>query len=299
MPDRRARVALWHPQYLERLARTYWKYLSRVTLGLIRVVLHRARARRRPDSAARSCCCASARRNTTSRAIAESCSWRIQDGLLVSRRNEGCLEIDVRRMESDRQGYGRVHVEVEVSNFYPAIAHLGRALGLRPDAVAHPRARHARLPALARPARARGVRRRPLRARAVASRSTSATRRGRASRCSSPRSPPPCSSGARATSGYPRSGRRSRARSIPATSISASREDGLAPIELMKPWKRPGKRRASTGDTGRAQRLGVGLALVAQRVEARRDHERRRGARQVLRQDRRAQRSRRHPSPPA
>jgi hypothetical protein len=29
--------ALWDPMHLERLARTYWKYLSRVTLGLIRV----------------------------------------------------------------------------------------------------------------------------------------------------------------------------------------------------------------------------------------------------------------------
>ena len=48
--------------------------------------------------------------------------WRIQDGLLVSKRNEGYLEIDVKRMESDRQGYARVHVEVEVANFYPAIA---------------------------------------------------------------------------------------------------------------------------------------------------------------------------------
>jgi hypothetical protein len=48
--------------------------------------------------------------------------WNIQDGLLVSRRNEGYLEIDVRRMESDRPGFGRAHVEVEVSNFYPAIA---------------------------------------------------------------------------------------------------------------------------------------------------------------------------------
>ncbi len=28
---------LWNPKNLERLARTYWKYLSRVTLGLIRV----------------------------------------------------------------------------------------------------------------------------------------------------------------------------------------------------------------------------------------------------------------------
>src|SRR3954468_6672592 len=29
--------AIWSPMHLERLARTYWKYLSRVTLGLIRV----------------------------------------------------------------------------------------------------------------------------------------------------------------------------------------------------------------------------------------------------------------------
>ena len=30
-------LALWEPMYLERLARTYWKYLSRTTLGIIRV----------------------------------------------------------------------------------------------------------------------------------------------------------------------------------------------------------------------------------------------------------------------
>ena len=89
--------------------------------------------------------------------------WRIQDGLLVSKRNEGYLEIDVKRMESDRQGYARVHVEVEVANFYPALVDVDRALGLRQHAVAHPRAGHARVPALARPARARGVRGRALR----------------------------------------------------------------------------------------------------------------------------------------
>jgi hypothetical protein len=50
--------------------------------------------------------------------------WRIQDGLLVSKPNEGYLEIDVRRMPSDRQGYARIHVEVEVSNFYPALSTL-------------------------------------------------------------------------------------------------------------------------------------------------------------------------------
>ena len=89
--------------------------------------------------------------------------WRIQDGLLVSKRNEGYLEIDVKRMESDRQGYARVHVEVEVANFYPAIATFVARWVYVQHAVAHPRARHARLPALAGQARARGVRRRALR----------------------------------------------------------------------------------------------------------------------------------------
>ncbi len=112
---------LWNAMNLERLARTYWKYLSRVTLGLIRVtytenerlvvfigrpfVLLRFHA---PDYEL-----------SEDRGIVR---WRIQNGLLVSRTDEGYLEIDVKRMPSDRQGYGRVHVEVEVSNFYPAIA---------------------------------------------------------------------------------------------------------------------------------------------------------------------------------
>ena len=114
-------IELWKPVNLERLARTYWKYLSRVTLGIIRVtytdeeravvviarpfVLLRFHAPEYDISG--------------DRGIVQ---WRIQDGLLVSKRNEGYLEIDVKRMESDRQGYGRVHVEVEIANFYPAIA---------------------------------------------------------------------------------------------------------------------------------------------------------------------------------
>ena len=49
--------------------------------------------------------------------------WRIRDGILVAKRDEGFLEIDVRRMDSERPGHGRVHVEVEVSNFYPMLAH--------------------------------------------------------------------------------------------------------------------------------------------------------------------------------
>src|SRR6478609_1326364 len=114
-------LALWKPVNLERLARTYWKYLSRVTLGIIRVtyteqerlvvvigrplVLLRFHA---PEYGI-----------SDDRGIVQ---WRIQDGLLVSKRNEGYLEIDVRRMESERDGYARVHVEVEVANFYPALS---------------------------------------------------------------------------------------------------------------------------------------------------------------------------------
>jgi hypothetical protein len=115
-------VEIWTPEHLERLARTYWKYLSRVTLGLIRVVYSEDERAvvllRRPFVLLRFA--APEYEVSDGRGIVR---WNIQDGLLVARRNQGFLEIDVRRMESDRPGYGRAHVEVEVSNFYPAIAH--------------------------------------------------------------------------------------------------------------------------------------------------------------------------------
>ena len=114
-------VAIWTPMYLERLARTYWKYLSRVSLGLIRVrytdderlvvflgrpfVLLRFHA---PDYEL-----------TDDRGIVR---WRIRDGVLVAQPDHGYLEIDVRRCPSDRPGYIRAHVEVEVANFYPALS---------------------------------------------------------------------------------------------------------------------------------------------------------------------------------
>jgi hypothetical protein len=116
--------ALWDPMHLERLARTYWSYLSRVTLGLIRVVytptermvvliarpivLLRFRA---PEYALDS-----------DRGIVR---WRIRDGLLVAsegHEGDGYLEIDVRRLPPDAPGRGKVHVEVEIASFYPAIA---------------------------------------------------------------------------------------------------------------------------------------------------------------------------------
>jgi hypothetical protein len=114
-------VAIWTPMYLERLARTYWKYLSRVSLGLIRVryaddarnvvllgrpfVLLRFHA---PDYEL-----------TEDRGIVR---WRIRDGVLVAQPDHGYLEIDVRRCPSERPGFTLAHVEVEVANFYPALS---------------------------------------------------------------------------------------------------------------------------------------------------------------------------------
>jgi len=112
---------IWTPMHLERLARTYWKYLSRVTLGLIRVIYGENER----------CVVFISRRIVLLRFRAPEYElshdrgivrWAIKDGLLVSVRNEGFLELDVRRTDSGRPGVGRVHIEVEVANFYPAIA---------------------------------------------------------------------------------------------------------------------------------------------------------------------------------
>jgi hypothetical protein len=115
---------IWTPMHLERLARTYWRFLSRCTLGLIRVlydadsrdvvlltrpfVLLRFKA---PEYAM-----------DAERGIVR---WRIERGVLVSRAahgGDGWLQIDVRRCPPVDAETARLHVEVEVSNFYPALA---------------------------------------------------------------------------------------------------------------------------------------------------------------------------------
>ena len=142
--------AIWNPMHLERLARTYWLYLSRVTLGLIRVrytpgerevvlvssplVLLRFHA---PDYEM------SAERGRV--------RWCIMDGLLVARRDQGHLEIAVRRRPGGRDGFARAHVEVEVANFYPAIAlWLARGLYQQTQSRIHVLVTHGFLRSLAR-----------------------------------------------------------------------------------------------------------------------------------------------------
>jgi hypothetical protein len=112
--------AMWTPMHLERLARTYWKYLSRVTLGLIRVEYTETERRvvllRRPFVLLRFR--APEYDISGDRGIVR---WRIRDGVLVAKHDQGYLEIDVRRVPAE-PGYARAHIEVEVANFYPAIA---------------------------------------------------------------------------------------------------------------------------------------------------------------------------------
>jgi hypothetical protein len=116
--------AIWSPASLERLARTYWRYLTRVTLGLVRVryteherfvVLlfkpFKLLAFRAPEYELE-----------PDHGVVR---WRIERGLLVARagrHGDGHLQIDVRRLPSADPARACLHVEVEVASFYPAIA---------------------------------------------------------------------------------------------------------------------------------------------------------------------------------
>lgn len=115
---------LWKPVSLERLARTYWRFLSRCTLGLIRVVYS-------PDERAVVLLTRPFVMLRFQRPEYEMegdwglVRWRIEDGLLVSKRGrggDGYLQIEVERRTSPRPGHAVAHVEVEVANFYPSIA---------------------------------------------------------------------------------------------------------------------------------------------------------------------------------
>ena len=115
---------LWTADNLENLARTYWRFLTRVTLGLIRVVY---------GNDERSVVFL-ARPLTLLRFRAPEYSiddghgnvrWLIKGGLLVARAGRGCgfLSLDVRRVPDDlSRPDATLHIQVEVSNFYPAIA---------------------------------------------------------------------------------------------------------------------------------------------------------------------------------
>jgi hypothetical protein len=114
---------IWSPEYLERLARTYWRFLSRVSLGLLRVlytessrevvlltrpfVLLRFKAPEYDFEADRG-----------------TVTWPIDRGLLVARkrRGRGYLRLSVQRRPDDDGAEAIAIVTSEVVNFYPTIA---------------------------------------------------------------------------------------------------------------------------------------------------------------------------------
>jgi hypothetical protein len=121
---------IWSAEHLERLARTYWRFLTRISLGLLRVlytpgsrevviltrpfVLLRFRAPEYDFDA-----------------DGGSVTWPIDRGLLVARtgRGRGYLRLSVRRLPGDDGDEATATISSEVVNFYPMIsARIGRWL---------------------------------------------------------------------------------------------------------------------------------------------------------------------------
>lgn len=120
---------IWSPEYLERLAATYWRFLTRISLGLLRVrytpesrelvlvggpfVLLRFLAPEYELAASRG-----------------TVTWRIDSGVLVqpTGRRKGYLRISVERLPGERRdGAEEITgtVTCEVANFYPLVAGWG------------------------------------------------------------------------------------------------------------------------------------------------------------------------------
>ena len=112
---------MWKPEYLERLARSYWAFLTKVSLGAIRVVYEPSSrtvvfiSRRLPLLRFR-------KPEYTIGPGLGQVTWRIERGLLVAPngRGQGMLRITVRSdAPEDESEDACIHVRTEVSNFYP------------------------------------------------------------------------------------------------------------------------------------------------------------------------------------
>jgi hypothetical protein len=118
---------IWSAEYLERLAGTYWRFLTRVSLGLLRV-LYSEDAREialvgRPLVLLRFY-----PPEYETGEDSGTVTWRIRQGLLVAPagRGKGYLRITVSRPAADDGGeLVTGTVSSEVANFYPLIAGWG------------------------------------------------------------------------------------------------------------------------------------------------------------------------------
>ncbi len=116
---------IWSGEYLERLARTYWANLSRVSLGLLRILY--TQTTRSVVLLAKPLVLLSFRAPEydleSDRGVV---TWRIERGLLVAKagRDRGYLRITVERLNSESAGgdAARLRVSSEVTSFYPMLA---------------------------------------------------------------------------------------------------------------------------------------------------------------------------------
>lgn len=123
---RRELDRIWNAEYLERLARTYWRWLSKISLGLLRVVYTPETRRivfltppltllrfRAPEYETEPNC--------------GVVTWRIDRGLLVAPpgRGKGYLRIKVTRPPDTTGDEVTARVSSEVANFYPALGGWG------------------------------------------------------------------------------------------------------------------------------------------------------------------------------
>ena len=129
---------LWDPEHLERAGRTYWTSMRRFTLGLMRV--HYTENERSVILLI------PALRLLTFRAPEYEMEptrgivrWRIDRGLLVSSRGrgrDGYLELDFQRYDEGEDRV-RVHVVVEVANYYPTLTGPSRRFYLNTQSRIH------------------------------------------------------------------------------------------------------------------------------------------------------------------
>jgi len=125
MLPRNELARIWTPEYLERLARTYWRFLTRVSLGILRV-LYTQTSREivvitRPFVLLRF-----PPPEYDVHAGGGTVTWPIEDGLLVATRgrDRGYLRLGV-ELEPGDSPDATVTVTSEVANFYPRIAGSG------------------------------------------------------------------------------------------------------------------------------------------------------------------------------
>jgi hypothetical protein len=120
---------IWNAEYLERLARTYWRFLTRISLGLMRVK-YRPEAREIVLLTRPFVLLTFKAPEYETEATRGSVTWRIDKGFLVAPhgRGKGYLRIEVDRREDWSDGPGGLQiarVTSEVGNFYPMIGGWG------------------------------------------------------------------------------------------------------------------------------------------------------------------------------